>query len=290
MKINVPSKWVVAGEHSYVRGHGVVVIPHRNFSLTLEIGPEFTAQKSDLKTMESLVEKSTKIVYEQEKIRELVDSDHFENAVSNLRSGSFVIQSDIPLASGLGSSVALCVSVVRALVGPSRLRLFAEDAPLNWARQLAEHFHGQSRGVDIAPLFFERPIFFTQEGGMEEIEVRYEPDVTFHNTGLKAQRRSCIEQVEDFFEARGEEGELIDMNMATASELAKDALESERDGADKLSDSMALSWSCYERWGLIPKEASHLRANLLAKGAIGVRMIGSGRGGYLAALWREGEA
>lgn len=87
------------------------------------------------------------------------------------------IDSEIPIGSGFGSSGALCVSLVRALLD----RFSREDLSLQrvWsiAHALEHTFHGTPSGIDTGLSTFESPCIFTKadDGGLPEVRFLEEP-------------------------------------------------------------------------------------------------------------------
>ncbi len=257
-QVEVPGKWVLCGEHSVLRGVTAIAFPHPEFSLRLE----FQAGTSALH-----------IHAPAGPVRELLES-----ALRSLRGsgrvveeplGELHIESSIPVGAGLGSSAALCVAVTKWLTDSHRLSF---EQQFEFARELENRFHGRSSGMDVAVVMAAAPVAFTMGRPAEVLSFKSLPRFTFHDTGLRARTSECTAQA-------GEGDEL----MRQAAVLARDGLENEV--LDRVKQAMDLAHRAFEGWGLVPSEAQELRKKLLAQGALSARLTGSGRGGFVVALW-----
>ena len=270
--VTVPGKWVLAGEHSVIRGCPAVALPHPEFSLTLTFTPTsapiLVTEPEVLKTvMDPLLEKALRLRGISTECRPR---------------GLLSIQSSIPLGSGLGSSAALCVATARWLAEVFDI----QNAELQrFATELEDSFHGKSSGMDVATCLAEAPILFTRGAPANAVFIKQLPNFKFFDTGYRCSTRECILKVEDWIKANAALAFEVDQKMARASELAHQGL-SEND-TRKIIQSMDLSWECYRTWGWIPPQAEAMREKLLSEGAAAVRLTGAGLGGYCVAFYPE---
>ena len=56
-------------------------------------------------------------------------------------------------------------------------------------------------------------------------------------------------------------------------------------GLKLIAQAMSKARECFYSWGLVPKEAEHLEEDLMAQGALAVKLTGAGGGGMIVALW-----
>lgn len=270
----VPGKWVLAGEHAVLRGHMAVALPHPELGLALAFEP----------TLDSLAIHPTEAA---PVLTEMLAS--VPGLESHLPAGRLRITSTLPIRAGLGSSAALCIAVTQWLSEP--LGISRSDWP-SFATRLENRFHGKSSGMDVAAILAGGPVRFRQGQSPEPILAKQLPRFTFHDTGLRASTSQCIAQVEAFAQAKPAEARQVDAWMGEAAEQAARGLVhfgvSESGlGLARLVEAMSLSSRCFEAWGLLPPEASVLRQNLIAQGALGAKLTGAGGGGYVVALWGD---
>lgn len=271
-EIRVPGKWVLAGEHSVLRGGTAVALPHPEFGLTLTFQPQ---------VWEGL---SVAPLDAEPVLRDLLGS------IEGLRApvGSLQIESTIPIGAGLGSSAALCIAVSRWLSEPLGL---SEGDLLEFATRLEHRFHGKSSGMDIAVIASEAPIRFAMASGPQPLGVKQLPKFTFHDTGVRSRTSDCIRKVEALRDREPQLARGADEAMSEASRLSVDGL-TQFDAGDRelglrtLAQAIRKAQECFQAWGLVPVEAQKIEKDLLSQGALAVKMTGAGGGGMMVALWR----
>jgi len=275
-------KWVLAGEHSVLRGASAIALPHPEYGLSLSFDPTGSDTQFQVKPSNA-----TGVI--QGLLLGVLGAD------AQLPQGILEIQSSIPIGAGLGSSAALCVAVSRWLAGSLR---FAESEILSFATRLEHRFHGKSSGMDIAVIAMDQPVLFSMQKGPTTLNVKKTPRFTFHDTGIRAQTRACIQKVEEYVRNHPAEGLRRDEEMGDASRIAMDGLilysagnnagSSEQiRGLQLIQKSMRQAQECFYSWGLVPPEAQQLEALLLSQGALAVKMTGAGGGGMMVSLWED---
>ncbi|MEO5668679.1 MAG: hypothetical protein ABIR96_11520, partial [Bdellovibrionota bacterium] len=143
------AKFIVSGEHAVLAGAPCLVYPLKSARLHLELSssPEFVAELNGRRLGTELSEKIFDAALLAGLERTSLDHSHLK------------IQTSIPLASGLGSSAALCVALARLL--PSK----PQDTDIFAAALKAEGlFHGRSSGADPAAVCAGHPILYRMSG------------------------------------------------------------------------------------------------------------------------------
>lgn len=276
-RLEIPGKWVLSGEHSVLRGVEAVALPHPEYRLKLEWqeaegwGFEVVPIDADsmVRAMIGQIERKTRL-----------------DLISRL-SGRLTMKSTIPVGSGLGSSAALCVGVVRWLNETVLKEALLSE--LETATELEDVFHGKSSGMDVAVVSRARAIRFVSGQAPVELELKRLPHFTFHDTGRRSSTRRCIEIVQALRERDPKRFAEIDARMGEASRLALQGLElfpsSNDAGLERLTRAMDLGQACFEDWDLGPAGAQAQMEELRRRGALAVKLTGAGLGGFLVALW-----
>src|SRR4051794_5359875 len=117
-------KWILAGEHSVLRGHPALVFPIKDKKLQLNFsksGSELSANCEGLSGPD--MQLLFWIVLEQ--AQQLLGY-----SVKNL-SGHFHLYSDIPVGVGMGASAALCVAIARWF---AEQKLLSADSVYSFAK------------------------------------------------------------------------------------------------------------------------------------------------------------
>lgn len=272
-EVRVPGKWILAGEHSVIRGAPALVFPlwSRSLSLQFKNSPEFLKVHLEGEHGEELqllfwgvLEKACEITkIQRNEIR-----------------GEVRLRNSIPIGAGLGASAALCVAVGKWF---HSMKLVSENGIYEFSRTLENLFHGESSGVDIAVAISGKPLKFVRNGERTVLEPQWQPNWYVSYTGKRGVTSECVAQVKAFINQNPELGTQIDLDMTRAVEMAEKALMTdEKEGFPMMVEAIALAQSCFKRWGLCVD--SHLKW-LTDGGAVAVKPTGSGGGGYALSLW-----
>jgi mevalonate kinase len=279
MEAIVHGKWILAGEHSVLRGAPALVFPVTARSLVLKyetlnsgLSVHFSgAHGGELRLLFWGV---------MEKALEMTGRSR------NDANGHFEIASSIPVGAGMGASAALCVGVGRWFEWK---KWVSSDELPEFCRQLENLFHGESSGVDIAVAISGQGLHFERNGLRYQMNLKWQPHWFISYSGKRGVTSECVARVKALLERDQALGEKIDADMHEAVLQAERALgePSAELGFDRLASAINLARGCFEHWGLCSGEiAAHIEL-LLKSGAYAVKPTGSGDGGYVLSLWRQ---
>jgi mevalonate kinase len=278
IKIQTTGKWILAGEHSVLRGCPALVFPLSSKKLLLN----YQSEDQPLQLLKAgtyghelellfwgVLEKATAMAQ--------LSRDHLR--------GTIEIQNEIPIGAGLGASAALCVAVTQWFTA---LKLIEPKQEYEFARQLENLFHGESSGVDIAIALHQKPIKFFRGGDRSQIKMNWQPHFYLTYSGKRGVTADCVQQVKDLGRQNPSLAEKIDHDMRTAVMMAEEALSADPQmGFAKLVAAMELAQSCFVSWGLVDTTTSKVISQLRQQGAQAVKVTGSGNGGYVLSLWQQ---
>lgn len=276
----VTGKWILAGEHSVLRGVPALVFPFQGRSLHFIF---FAESKQNTLELELIGERGDEMRLPfwgvLERACELAKISR-----SGIH-GKIKISSDVPVGAGLGASATLCAAIARWFVFENIIR---PDQAYEFAKSLENLFHGESSGVDIAVALGGEPIKFYKDGAREHLQMNWKPKWYLSYSGKRGVTLDCVNKVKALIEKNPELGKQLDQQMKNAVSMAEVALSKSSDlGLPHLVQSMKLAAECFERWGLAGGEVKEHMDHLYKQGALAVKPTGSGDGGYILSLWRQ---
>lgn len=270
-------KWILAGEHSVLRGHPALVFP----LMARQFGLQFIENDH---AWSVITQGSKDSILEPLVLRLLAYAQEVVLPHRTLPLGQFKLRNTIPLGSGMGASAALCVAVAQWL---QACDLIQSKEILNIAQQLENLFHGKSSGLDIAGVASVQPQYFLNHQ-TQPITMSWQPLWCLSDTGSQGLTSPCISKVQALWKKNPHIAQSIDEDMHQSVELAHQALTSQ--DSQRLSwliESMNLACDCFNAWGLMTPNIQHHIQQLKSQGALAVKPTGSGGGGYLLSLWEH---
>lgn len=268
-------KWILAGEHAVIRGHGALVFPISEKKLTLNYH-QSTSELSANYDGDSGADTHLLFWSVLEQGMQLLGRS------LNSLSGHFNLYSNIPVGVGMGASAALCVAMARWFAA---MDMLPDPNTHEFARQLENLFHGQSSGLDIAGVAATTGIFFKQ-GTCSMIEQTWQPQWFLSSCGQIGITSHCINQVQTLWQDTPLQAAKIDEQMADCVLQARMALEQYNTSSQtQLANAINHAADCFQQWGLVSESLERHIQNLREAGAIAVKPTGSGGGGYVISLW-----
>jgi mevalonate kinase len=187
------------------------------------------------------------------------------------------------MGAGMGFSGAFCVCLTKFFQWKGWI---AEKEAFEFARQLENHFHGKSSGVDIAGSLYNTGMYYQMNGECRPVALHWRPHLYLSYSGHVSVTSKCIHLVNEVWERDKIFAQKIDEDMAKSVILAETSLSlTEDDGLSLLNQAIMLADSCFERWGLINQDLESHTQQLTAAGALACKPTGAGDGGYVLSLW-----
>lgn len=259
------AKWILSGEHAVIRGKKAIVFPLRQFSTTVTFTPGDELIINGDTTGDTIISL-------------LKRAEEFLSCKSIL--GTFSVAGNIPIKAGLGSSASVCVSIANIL---SQLGLCKDIFEL--ARYLENKFHKISSGLDIAVTLKNKPIVFQNNKISEIFEPQFWPNMILTYSGQMSSTSACTQKIHELFQSNHDLAIKLDESMDLASSMCEQAFK--KANFDLLKDGINLCNDIFRSWGLCDSKLQEHIDYLYNKGAVAVKPIGSGLGGYVLSLWNE---
>jgi mevalonate kinase len=271
------AKWILAGEHSVLRGSSALVfpIPTKSVKLSYYRGSQELEAGFDAPYGETLLMFFWGTL---EAGLKLVNKKHSEVT------GRFYLENNIPMGGGMGFSAAFCVNMAKWFLFCNWI---APNQLFEFARKLEDHFHGQSSGVDIAGALTDKGVCFRMNGEIKPLTIHWQPHFYLSHSDSVSVTAKCVQQVNDLWEKDPHLAKQLDQDMQTSVQWAETALsQTMLQGLPLLTDAVRKAYDCFQHWGLINNAMQNHIALLHKAGAIAVKPTGAGDGGYVLSLWQ----
>ena len=186
--------------------------------------------------------------------------------------------------SGVGASAASCVSLARALSAEFGLGLSIDDInQVGWEGEFA--YHGTPSGVDNTASTYGGILFYqvqNENKSFEKIQIKTPLNVVLANSGVTSDTSTLSAFTAQL---KGKDPDVFEKHLQTITDQAfemKNALEA--DDLKKVGSLMTENHKILIDMGLSHETLVYLCSLALEKGALGAKVTGGGRGGYMVAL------
>jgi mevalonate kinase len=191
------------------------------------------------------------------------------------------VRSMIPIAVGLGSSAAICVTTVSAVERLFDAKLKNEEIS-NLAFEGETIIHGKPSGVDNNVSTFGGVMSYDKENGIMRHKLNHDIPFIIGNTKKKRSTKKMVENVAALKTRNPEKMDRIFDSMGMIANSGLDALM--RAEKSKLGDLMNLNHGFLSAIGVSTMKLEILCHTSRNNGALGAKLTGAGGGGCMIAL------
>jgi len=193
----------------------------------------------------------------------------------------FHIDSQIPMASGLGSGAAIATALGRALLQALE-RSMSNEALNALIYESETYYHGTPSGIDNTVVVYERPIYFQRSHPVRILESFQPFTLVVADTGLKAPTREAVEDVRRLYMEDPQRVETIFSEIKQTVERGVDAMI--RGDIQQLGAAFNANHSLLQALTVSCPALDTLVDVARSAGALGAKLSGGGRGGNMIAL------
>ncbi|MET1101879.1 MAG: mevalonate kinase [Pyrodictiaceae archaeon] len=200
-----------------------------------------------------------------------------------------IIDSEIPMGSGMGSSASVSVAATAAYLGLASLRpspSILERIALYGERLI----HGKPSGVDVAIAVHGGVLFFRRDKGvLRKLTPRLDGVVLIvADSGIVRNTGIAVKLV---LERKKRLGKIGDNVYSLAEEIVMEAMKALESGdVTRLGELMDLNHGLLNAMGVSTPELERLAYEARKAGALGAKITGAGLGGSIIALAEEDKA
>jgi len=278
-----PAKTILFGEHAVVYGQPAIAIPVTDLYSKVSVISNPVGSPNEVRIIAPGI-KLNKL------ISDLPSNDYFISAIQMVMYYLHIdhypacevrISSTIPIASGLGSSAALAVSLLRALfffLGTSPEDLVISDL----AFQLEKISHGDPSGIDNSVIAYEKPIYYVREKPIELLKVGRAFTIVIGNSGVKSATKVAVAAVRERYQSSPIKFEYLFQKIGAISNEARINIES--GNINVIGEKMIENHKLLQELGVSCPELDNLVEAGIHAGAIGAKLCGGGLGGNIIAL------
>lgn len=225
--------------------------------------------------------RSEKLAEQNESLRRMLKLMNIDTEHNHFK---ITLGGDLIAASGVGASAASCTAIARAF--SDELGLGYSDERVNEVAYEGEKgYHGNPSGIDNTVATYGGLIWYKRVEGsqtMERMKLKKPVEIVMGNTGIVADTKIVVAGVKERKEKAAEKYSHIFEN---AAELVRDARkELEAFDLQKLGHHMNKNHELLQQIGVSCNELDMLVDLARDNGALGAKMTGTGRGGYIVAL------
>lgn len=191
------------------------------------------------------------------------------------------ISSTIPVASGLGSSAAVSIAIIRALSTFVGLSLRDEQIS-QIAFEVEKLHHGTPSGIDNTVIAYNMPVYFITGRPIERFSIGVPLSLVIGDSGISSPTSRTVEDVRLAWQEEPQHYESMFNKIGNLVRSARDAIESGR--LEDLGAYMNENHQILADMQVSSPELENLIAAAREAGALGAKLSGGGRGGNMIAL------
>lgn len=278
-----PGKIILFGEHAVVYGQPAIAIPVTRVNATASIVPEIQAEPG-------LVRIHAPDIQLNAELSTLAENHPLGSAVrltmewlkpEDIPSFTLQVTSTIPIASGMGSSAAIAVAIIRAVSDFLGSPLSAQDVS-SLAFEVERIQHGTPSGIDNHVIAYQQPLVFQQGKPHQLLKIDQPTHWIIADSGESTPTRETVAAVRSLFD---QEPEYIQPLFDSIGAIARDAKDALINGnLPRLGMLLNQNHALLKQVKVSSTRLDQLVQAALDAGAVGAKLSGGGRGGNIIAL------
>jgi mevalonate kinase len=196
------------------------------------------------------------------------------------------VNSQIPIASGMGSGAAIAAAIIRALAQHlNRPDLQTNEMVSGLTYEVEKIHHGTPSGIDNTVVAYEQPIYFVRQSPQNQIEpftVAAPLRFVVADTGVRSSTKTVVEDVRGQYNQKPAKFAHIFDACGRIAQAARQAIEA--GNVTQVGKLMTENHAWLQKMTVSSPELDNFVEAALQAGALGAKLSGAGRGGNMIAL------
>lgn len=273
-------KIILCGEHSVVYGRPAIAVPVNSMRVYARIEPAPAGSGLQIYAFD---------VQQKLMLRDAPD-DHplalgARLVLAYLKAPEpdavLTLNSDLPIASGLGSGAAVAAATARALGAALGTELSPETIS-DITYEVEKIHHGTPSGIDNTVIAWEKPVYFVRNTEPETFSIHTPFKLLIAYSGIASSTRAAVAEVRKRWEAAPGYYDVIFNCIGAISQAARAAVE--QGELQTLGGLLNENHELLMKIGVSLPQLDKLTQAARRAGALGAKLTGSGHGGNIIAL------
>jgi mevalonate kinase len=280
---SAPGKVILLGEHAVVYGQPALAVPVLQVQARATVVTQSGPTKRGIRIIAPAVDLESELddLDNQHPLAVAVRMTMRACGVNRPPALDLRIESDIPVAAGLGSGAAVSVAVVRALSQHLDCHL-SQAQQSSIAFEVEKLHHGTPSGIDNTVVTFARPVFFVKGQPPTPFDIGRGFDLIVADSGRPSSTAEAVARVRNAYDA---DRQSVGLTFETIGDLVAEARQAIAAGdIGRLGSLMDENQTQLEKLGVSTPELDTLIAAARSAGASGAKLSGGGLGGNVIAL------
>lgn len=278
-----PGKVILCGEHSVVYGRPAVAVPVSDMRARAHVEPGPAGSGLHIRAIN---------IQQQVALRTSV-TDNPLGKVARLvlerldlpePDAILTLESDLPIASGMGSGAAITAAAARALAAAMGTELPVEVVS-EITYEVEKIHHGTPSGIDNTVIAWEQPVYFVKGSPPETFRIGMPFHLLIASSGIASSTREAVAEVRHRWAATPGYYEVIFNCIGAIARAARAAVE--QGALHALGVLLNENHELLAKMGVSLPQLDHLVGAARAAGALGAKLTGSGQGGNVIVLVEE---
>lgn len=281
------AKVILFGEHAVVYGQPAVAIPIQDVRTSAAVSIDASVSNPIIEAKDLKIETSLGAAHYPETILPIIKTiELIDQKIVKLPKFGWrlTIWSKIPIGRGLGSSAAISIAIIRALT-KAMMKFISPRELVRYSFELEKIYHRTPSGIDNTVISLEKPILFRKDHEPSAIQFASMFFIV-GDTGVSKKTGDVVAQVA---EARAKNIEQYDQIFNQIGTIARQGALALKDGdVKKIGKLMNENHILLQRINVSSPELENLIDAAKAKGALGAKLCGAGKGGCMVAVAKDG--